>query len=505
MVCAISPAAARPRPSTRHVRVAACAVAINLPIAFFLGLLFSVTAASANALACPFNVTGLPQVSTANEGLALIRYALTLDGAALTRGITVAPDVNLKAALDAKTRFLDIDGDTQYTINDALLIARYQSGFAGEALIAGITFDTRATRRSAAEIMAFFANGCGISAASTTDVFITPAGPLCAVRDAASNACVEPTSSSATLAAVSERITTGTDHVQFTATGALCETNQMANYDIDRTATGHWPNRFTQSNRACDLKRETLFLGASAVAYRASEFAYFQNEFGQPRSRIYKSASNTDKLFIATPDPTDPDALKALDIDAQFDYSYRQVGTAGQFNSDYSLKRWTASPALLTDTQDAPTAPNLTFNGGVFFAVGDESPLGDGEYLNLTGGACPITLKFDKVLGEISGDAITCQGGSGGFPISLSFKRLYIKQSRIFAAVGTEMTASVTGSATPSLLQTGAPSAPFNVQFTSSKIDGAVYGVNASYLYIVGTGPNGTFTVKGFRSDVPGQ
>jgi hypothetical protein len=141
----------------------------------------------------------------------------------------------------------------------------------------------------------------------------------------------------------------------------------------------------------------------------------------------------------------------------------------------------------------------------VNFAVGDESPIGDGEYLNFTDGACPITLKFDKVLGEISGDALDCQGGIGARPISLSFKRLYIRQSRIFGAQGSEMTASVTGSATPSLQPNGAPSAPINVQFASTKVDGAIYGVNGSYIEVIGTGPNGTFSIRGLRSNVPGE
>jgi hypothetical protein len=498
--------AAVPVNSTGRVAVSVRAERINLRIEKILALLFFVVAGRAIAATCPFSVAGLPQVSAANDGLALIRHAVGLDGAALANGISVAPDINIKAALTDKTRFLDIDGDTQFTINDALIIARYQSGFAGDALVEGITFDARATRRTAAEITAFFVSGCGIGIASTSDVFIAPAGPLCAARDAASNACLEPTSSSATVAAVSERITAGTDRVQFTAAGAMCDTRQMANVDADRIAIGHWPTRFTQSSRTCDLKRETLLVGASAATFRAGVFPYFQNEFGRPRSRIYKSTTSTDKLFVSTPDPADPDELKVLSIDAQYDYSYRQTGSTTQFNSDYALKRWVASPALLTDTQDAPIKPNLIYNGGIYFAVGDASPLGDGEFLNLTGGSCPIVLKFDKVLGEISGDAINCQGGVGAYPISLSFKRLYIKQSRVFAAVGTEMTASITGSATPSVqANNGGPSAPISVQFASTKIDGAVYGVNASYLYIVGTGPNGDFTIQGFRSDVPGE
>jgi hypothetical protein len=471
-----------------------------------LPLLLAMNVALSNAATCPINIAGSPQTSVANDGLAFLRFALGLQGQALTNGIAVAPNVNLQTSLNAKTRFLDVDGDAVFTTNDALLIGRYLAGFADDALVSGITFSQTATRSTATAITDYFRNGCGFGVAGyTSDVFIAPSGPLCAARDQLTNACVEPTSSATTFSALSERITTGTDRVKFSTAGALCETNQVANFNADRLDTGHWPNRFTSSNRTCDLKRETLLLGAGAIAFRDTEFPYVRNETGRPRSRIYQSSNSTDKLFISTPDPLDPDAFDVLGIDAQYDYFYRQTGSTTQFVSDYSLKRWTASPGLLTDTQDAPTRLDLTYVGSVYFAVGDESPIGDGEYLNFTGGGCPIALKFDKVLGEISGDAIDCQGGIGNQPVSLSFKRLYIKQSRIFGALGSEMIASVTGSATPSLQPNGAPSVPINVQFLSTKIDGAIYGVNGSYIEIIGTAPNGTFLIRGFRSNVLGE
>ena len=110
--------------------------------------------ASAQVANCPLNVTGAAGAPKfAVDGMLLLRYAVGLRGQTMVNKIS--PSLNLSSVegvITANLSRLDVDGDGAFTATDALIIARYLSGFRSGALLNGIVFMPTATRTSAASI-----------------------------------------------------------------------------------------------------------------------------------------------------------------------------------------------------------------------------------------------------------------------------------------------------------------------------------------------------------------
>nr|MBP6531603.1 hypothetical protein [Burkholderiales bacterium] len=88
--------------------LAACALAI-LPVA-------------AHAI-CPFNVAGGSAPDALRDGVLLVRYAQGLRGATLVAG-TGATAATVEATIAANTAQLDMNGNGQFDVDDAAIIAR---------------------------------------------------------------------------------------------------------------------------------------------------------------------------------------------------------------------------------------------------------------------------------------------------------------------------------------------------------------------------------------------
>ena len=118
--------------------------------------------ASAQVANCPLNVTGAAGAPKfAVDGMLLLRYAVGLRGQTMVNKIS--PSVNLSSVegvITANLSRLDVDGDGAFTATDALIIARYLSGFRSNALPSGIVFMPKATRTSERAIEDFFTAGC---------------------------------------------------------------------------------------------------------------------------------------------------------------------------------------------------------------------------------------------------------------------------------------------------------------------------------------------------------
>ena len=118
-------------------------------------------AASAQIANCPFNMTGAsgaPKFSV--DGMLLLRYAVGLRGAPMINKVSAANLTGVEAVISSNLSRLDVDGDGAFTATDALIIARYLSGFTSSAWLNGIVFAPNAQRKTAATIEAFMNLGC---------------------------------------------------------------------------------------------------------------------------------------------------------------------------------------------------------------------------------------------------------------------------------------------------------------------------------------------------------
>ncbi len=111
---------------------------------------------------CPFNVTGAsgaPKFSV--DGMLLLRYAVGLRGAPLINKVASASNLSgIEAVISSNLSRLDVDGDGAFNATDALIIARYMSGFTSGAWLNGIVFAPNAQRKTAATIETFMNSGC---------------------------------------------------------------------------------------------------------------------------------------------------------------------------------------------------------------------------------------------------------------------------------------------------------------------------------------------------------
>ncbi|MGL5002158.1 MAG: DUF1800 family protein, partial [Casimicrobium sp.] len=105
--------------------------------------------------------------TVALDAMLMTRFALGLRGPAMYDGVSrettrFIGEGNTGTVLG----HLDVDGDGVYTKEDATAIARYVAGFRNEALVAGLTFNAAATRKTGALISSFISGGCVIPAAT---------------------------------------------------------------------------------------------------------------------------------------------------------------------------------------------------------------------------------------------------------------------------------------------------------------------------------------------------
>ena len=116
------------------------------------------------AIGCPLNVDGATGVVAATDGIALLRYALGLRGAALVGAQIGANNITAlvtKDYIDTRLAQLDMDGDGRFDTTDAIVAVRYQLGFRDSALISGLTL--AGSRTSGSAVQSFIQNmGCGI-------------------------------------------------------------------------------------------------------------------------------------------------------------------------------------------------------------------------------------------------------------------------------------------------------------------------------------------------------
>jgi hypothetical protein len=116
---------------------------------------------AAQASSCPFAIAGGSSATLTRDALALVRYALGTRELALINEVGVSLNAASveSAIVDAALR-LDLDGDGNFTLNDAQIAARYLAEHTGTSLVNGLGFDSSATRADAALIEQYIATGC---------------------------------------------------------------------------------------------------------------------------------------------------------------------------------------------------------------------------------------------------------------------------------------------------------------------------------------------------------
>ena len=116
------------------------------------------TDAALAATNCPFTVDPSANSSAAKNGTLLVRYAKGLRGSALTNSLAAASDASaIERTIDERRSELDIDGDGEFTADDALIAARLLLGYTTDLVSAGIALKGS---RDSGKIRQYLADGC---------------------------------------------------------------------------------------------------------------------------------------------------------------------------------------------------------------------------------------------------------------------------------------------------------------------------------------------------------
>jgi hypothetical protein len=144
----------------------------------------SVPSVATAASLCPFAVTSATQTNPAKfaiDALVLVRHALQMSNSTLQNGTGgTASLATLESNIAANRLRWDVDGDNDFTVTDAIIIARYLAGFSPEAWIAGLTFATNAQRKTPGALKQFIIDdGCPAAPSGFTGAVLTaPTGKI---------------------------------------------------------------------------------------------------------------------------------------------------------------------------------------------------------------------------------------------------------------------------------------------------------------------------------------
>jgi Protein of unknown function (DUF1565) len=150
---------------------------ITVLSAILLASMILVAPSRAQVANCPFNVAqqGAPKATV--DGLLLLRYARNLRGAALYEGIRPAVDLSgAEAFIETNLARLDVDGDSFFTITDALIIERYLQGYTPAAWPANLNFAVYAPRKTGRSVKDFLDAGCPALVVAAGAIYIAMTG-----------------------------------------------------------------------------------------------------------------------------------------------------------------------------------------------------------------------------------------------------------------------------------------------------------------------------------------
>jgi uncharacterized protein (DUF1800 family) len=156
-----------PRGSGFMALVAAVTVALTA---------FAPSGAHAQAANCQFDVSRdvvtqpAARTPTATlDGLLLTRFALGMRGPQLYDRLSTETNRFVgEGNIGVLNGQFDIDGDGVFGAEDAIIAARYLSGFTGDALTNGLTFNTSASRKTGAAVTTYINAGCPLPTATAT-------------------------------------------------------------------------------------------------------------------------------------------------------------------------------------------------------------------------------------------------------------------------------------------------------------------------------------------------
>lgn len=122
---------------------------------------------------CAFNVSGFTAATAERDGLILTRLAANVPDAALTANTGANQSAaQVRSFAQANLAKLDVDGDGVFSMADATIIVRHLKGFAGDALLDGVTPPARArgpARLTGQAIERFIADGCTVAPLATVN------------------------------------------------------------------------------------------------------------------------------------------------------------------------------------------------------------------------------------------------------------------------------------------------------------------------------------------------
>lgn len=305
------------------------------------------------------------------------------------------------------------------------------------------------------------------------DSLAEPAGDLCAKRETSTDFgvayCVEPTSSSTTVAAL------------------WAELQKPAGNFIKLSAAGVNVNQppGAVGQQYLGLGSRTFFAGQGAIHQGGETYNLVTSAPSPSANDLIFAGSTQTMLKISGVDPAESGSV----LEA---YWTRIIGDVSAPGST-ELDTWHSYFGLRADWVDAPVNPDVVFSGSMLVSVGDNAYQEDIRTQRSSYARCPVTLLMNLVSGEIKSKQalVECVDSDTGaaYVVDINGAKLISKASRIQAGKSGSMSYA---DSSKGIVFDGEP---------LTQVTGGVYGRGVAELVIHGVNSQGYMLVRANRVD----
>ncbi|MCW5255769.1 hypothetical protein D5038_05185 [Verminephrobacter aporrectodeae subsp. tuberculatae] len=303
-------------------------------------------------------------------------------------------------------------------------------------------------------------SGSGADDTRTASPFIAPAGALCAQRDANSNNCIQPTSSSTDEQALFDAISDPNGSViDFDGPGYM-ENELFSVGKISITSYGMARRRIQAGRNAFTVDGRRYGEGKRSQSGEDIRYVYKGDRGSNVTVELIKSMGHRKETLWG--------------IGLREDERATTPDTTGI--------SWTTVFGVLTDQADAPKTRKVRYVGTVWTLTGT-----DGRILEVED--VTYETELDTVTGRLAGVRIDYTNPKTRKYMQLELPELKFENSRLDSASRQQRTS----------VQTGITS--YNHSFTLDGLEGEILGKQAASIYLVGGGAKGALQVTLRRKD----
>jgi len=317
----------------------------------------------------------------------------------------------------------------------------------------------------------------------TSTVFAEPSGPLCSKRK--DDICSQPTASAITLPQlIATLLDPDGPYVELEMFGNAENTHQKSEANEEGLFALEGTADYSGVKKSAVIGRQTIKIDGKVYSYSSDESDAYQFLAGP------YSAAHGDVIRV-------PSLNHLMTWFSQAENTASFISVPGSSTTTIDAYTWVSAIGLLTDKAGVhlPGIQNLEYAGYVSFSGGNWAPMAGTQFFSRTQVRCPITFELDHRFGYLTSPGAACTT-EDGVALDLSIARLQVRHSRVTDDVTNSAAATANGPAD------GIPDRPpVAALMDANAVGGAVYGPNADYLFIQGSGPSGDFYVLAARTN----